>query len=67
MGFHKCNKNWAPSMFKLDGDAPADGEAVVKPFDPNNDQQVEKSVDLDSMEQTLKLVHDFKAEKDSAW
>lgn len=54
-------------MFKLDGDAPADGEAVVKPFDPNNDQQVEKSVDLDSMEQTLKLVHDFKAEKDSAW
>ena len=56
-------------MFKNDGKAPADGEAFVKPFDPKVNKQVENAVKLDSMEQSLKLVHnfDFPSQKDTAW
>jgi hypothetical protein len=46
-----------------------DGVATVLPYDPKKKEQDSRVVKLESMEQSLKLVHnlDFPAQKDTAW
>jgi hypothetical protein len=74
LGFHKCHKSWAKSLFVHDTEVPREGEtdgvATVILLDPKEEKkQVSTVVKLESMEQSLKLVHnlDFPAQQDTAW
>jgi hypothetical protein len=64
LGFHKCNKNWAKSMLELSGTLSED-QVTVRPFKDNKRES--KVVKLDNMEETKKLLPDFKADKDKPW
>jgi len=74
LGFHKCNnKYWAKSLFSSDPSVPAeneiDGVAALYPSNPDIKDVRQVVVKLDSMERSLKLVHnlDFPAQKDTPW
>jgi len=69
LGFHKCSKAWAPSLFNQDENTLVDGKALVKLFSPQDQQRDEQQIKADSMVRSGKLMPDVKWEdqKDKAW
>jgi hypothetical protein len=63
LGFQKSNDLWASTMFQQ---RDSREQATVRLFDKDKSRQ-DEMVKLDAMDRTLKLIPDFKANKNDAW